>query len=558
MQDDPKDANADSGNVTAHPNQGNQTNLAGASIIPSDPAGNQPQPTIPVPPSPTSSQANPDPEAPLPNLPESVLALLAPSDPGPVPPATSMNFTPGQVGGPTSDAHRSIGTSSMASAPIAAQKRTKSFLFGIIVLAIITIAAAFFFVAYWPNTPGQVYKSSIANSGIALDKLVEYSKQQEHSNYTTSSFAGSLHSKAPAGSYDISINGAFDRYANANMHVNADVMGDKLAANILTIKSNGSSSPDVYFQITGIKSLLDSLGLNNYDYLDGKWIMIDHTLINTYISSTTNTSQHKSNSSPTYAEFEDAISKVQLVNKQYLFSTNSGTAVLTNQKFIAKEASGGRLLDHYKVGYNRAHLSAYLSAVTHALNSSQLNTWYKSVSNNKNLSDELKIPSLQHDLKSAPDNYTFDLWADTKTKVITKISFTDPSNKSAVFSIGQNYTGGSTYPFVFGYTGKNSSGNPEAASLNFSIDTKTNKANVSFTSNATSSSGITNISGNLSETPSDTPVNVRPPQSVESFTNLLLSLGFSSATSININTPDSPQPILKPLAITEGTIRLLK
>src|SRR6202035_3096437 len=165
------------------------------------------------------------------------------------------------------------------------------------------------------------------------------------------------------------------------------LMGEKVNANVISIKSPGNTAPDVYVQVSGIKSMLDSLGLNSLDKIDGQWIAIDHTLVETYLNSLAGQKSSSTGSAPTYAAVEDAISKVQAVNKQYLFSTNASTAVFSNPQFIAKETNGGRALDHYKVSYSKTHLNAYLTAVGQALNSSQLNTWYKNMSAGKNLSD---------------------------------------------------------------------------------------------------------------------------------------------------------------------------
>jgi hypothetical protein len=482
--------------------------------------------------SPVASDVPPTPAA-SPKSPMSdELARLLASDPGPVPPATSMNFTPGQVGPPSFGGGSVMGgpTGTMASAPASAPKN-KWVLPGALIAALIVIlAGAYFFALYLPNTPSHVYSSSISNSGLALDKLVQYSQKQEHASYSTTAFTGTVQEKSPSDSFDATLNGSVDKNANANMQFNADLMGEKVSANILSIKAAGNTAPDVYVQVNGIKSMLDSLGLNSLDKVDGQWISIDHTLVETYLNNLATKGSSSTGTAPTYAEVEDAIAKVQTVNKQYLFSTNASTAVFSNAKFDGKQASGGRTLDHYTVGYNKAHLNAYLTAVGQALNSSQLNSWYKNL-DGKNLSDGINIASWQQKVNSAPSNYTFDMWADTKTKLIAKISFTDPSNKSSVFSVEQNYTGGDTYPFVFGFTGKDSSGEPEAASVGISVNTDTNKMTFSLTDNVTAPNGMTNVTANISATPSNTPVNVTAPKNAESIDNLLLQLGLGNSSS---------------------------
>ncbi len=510
------------------------------------------------------NQANPD-FSPVPTQPvasppvapvQAPLQPLTVLDPGPIPPATSLHIPQGQAGGPTvgGPVFGGVGGPSGPTfggkpAPSGKPKKKMLLFSGSAAAVVILGALVYIFAIYLPNTPSNVFSSSLKNSGTALDALITYSKQQEHTSYASTSFTGVVHAKSASASYDVSLSGAYDKNANANMQLNSDIMGEKLDANLVSLKSAGNTSPDIYVQLTGIKSTLDGLGLNKYDYLDGQWIEIDHTLVDTYMSAYqqalgSNPSAAKSGGAPTYAQVEDAVSKVQYVNKQYLFTTDPKKAVLSNQKFIATEKSGSLTLNHYKVGYNKDNLSAYVSAVGLALDQSQLNNWYKGVSGNKNLSEGLKFTQLQSDVKKANSNYTFDLWADKKTKLVSKISFADPSDKSTVYSIGQNYTGGTTFPLVLGVTGKGSSGNPEAANINITLDTRTNKANMTFTSNISSSDGsMTNVSGNASFTPSNSTVQVSAPKSAKSITDILLSLGLSDMANGNINgtTPNADQ-----------------
>lgn len=517
----------------------------------------QPAPVSTAPSQPASGfgQAPVVPEATPPIAPpQNSLPPLVPSDRGPIPPATNTYFPGPQTGGPTvggpvfGGASGPVGPAFGGASAPGGKPKKKALLFGGIATAVVVLGAlTYVFAFYLPNTPSNVYSSSLKNSGMALDALITYSKQQEHATYTSESFTGAVHAKSASASYDVSLSGALDKNANGKMQINTDMMGVKFAANLLSMKAAGNTSPDIYVQMTGIKPTLDSLGLNKYDYLDGQWIVIDHTLVDTYVSAmNSNPSQAKSASAPTYAQVNDAVSKVQFVNKEYLFSSDPQKAVLTNQKFVGTEKSGSRTLNHYKVGYNKDHLSAYVSAVGLALDQSQLNSWYKGISGNKNLSESLKFSDLQNNVKKANGNYTFDLWADKQTKLVSKVSFTNPSDKSTVYTIGQNYTGGTTFPLTLGVTGKDSSGNAEAGNVNFTLDTKTNKANMTFTGNISSTDGMTNISGNASFAPSNAAVQVTAPKSAKSITDILLSLGLTDTGSGSVTTSPAASQALPP------------
>lgn len=162
----------------------------------------------------------------------------------------------------------------------------------------------------------------------------------------------------------------------------------------------------------------------------------------------------------------------------------------------------------------------------------------------------MNISSLQNRLKSANSNYTFDLWANTKTKLVAKITFADPSNKSTLYSVGQNYTGGTSYPLTFGFTGKNSNGDPEAANLQLNLDTSSNKVSLSYTDNTTGSDGISTTTATLSTTPSNTPVKVTVPTGAKSLTDILISLGLSSLA--DGSTQSTSNSTVNPFAITQS------
>jgi hypothetical protein len=218
-----------------------------------------------------------------------------------------------------------------------------------------------------------------------------------------------------------------------------------------------------------------------------------------------------------------------MVNKQYLFTQDPAKAVLANEKFLGKDSSGGRNLDHYIVGYNKAHLEAYVAALGGALDTSSLNAWSKQVYG-KNLSQEIDITSLETTVRNAKSDYTFDLWADTATKLVSKLVFTDPATKY-VMTLSQGYTGGSQFPLGLRLAGKSSTGEVEDTQVNLTMDTKTNNVAVSLAGSTQSSAGTTTVSGNLTATPGKTAVKVSAPAGAKSVVDILNSLGLGSLLS---------------------------
>lgn len=450
-------------------------------------------------------------------------------------------FTPSAAPGPSANPYGQPVVSSPVTAPApfaSAPKRKrgrKLLVAAIVVVVIIGLAAGYVFGMYLPNTPDNVYKSSLANTGKGIDTLLASAKQGNAAADESATFDGTLQVKSSGGSVDAKLNGAYDQHANATMQLSADAMGTKFTANIRSIHADGSTSPDLYFQVNGIKSLLDAQGMNDLDSLDGQWIAIDHTVIDTekaalqqLIPSQQGTS---TGTSPTYDQAHDATLKVQAVNKQYLFTTDSSKAVLTEEKFIGRETSGSRTLNHYLVGYNKDHLQAYVTALGQALDSSKLNDWARK-DYNKSLSVVLDFSSLEDDIKNAKGDYTFDLWADTSTKLVSKLAFRDPSDSSTTFTVSQDYTGGTVFPLKLSLSGKDDSGNPQNANIGMTLDTAANKVTMTFGYAGTSSdTGDVTLSGTFDVTANSKPVSVTAPAGAKPITDVLNSLGLGGLLS---------------------------
>lgn len=406
---------------------------------------------------------------------------------------------------------------------------------GAAVAAAVLVGGGLVFGLYLPNTPENVYSAGLENTGKAVDRLIQYSKDQQKVDYKSADVDGTFKLKSPQGSFDFDLNGSGDEDGNLTATMNLDLMGNKGNANIRSVHIKGDTSPDVYFQFNGIKKYLDSNGMDSLDNLDGQWTSVDHTLIDTYSSQIKDMSPGGVDPSdaPTAAQLQDAEVKVQTVNKQYLYTTNNSKAVLANEKYLGQTTENGRAVNHYRVGYNKDHLTAYVKAVATALDSSTLNDWSKTANKGKSLSEAADFTQLESEISGYKADYTFELWVDTGTKLVSKVAFTDtdPADKNGVFTIGQNYTGGDEYPFTFTVNDKDSSGNPEQFTMNMNVNTKTNKVSFSMDGNMKDDSGTTTLSLTLNVVPSKQSITVTAPAGAKSVNELLNELGLGGLTT---------------------------
>ncbi len=413
--------------------------------------------------------------------------------------------------------------------------RTPAGIAALAIMAALVIGGGFVFGFYLPNTPSGVFSGSLSNTASAIDTLVAYTKQQDAAHYKGVDYDGTMHLKSSSGSADATLTGSSDESGNASLSVAADVMGEKATVNVRTIQVAGNTSPDVYLQIAGLKPLFNQQGLDGFDSLDGQWISIDHTFLDTYAAQlrsdgSSSSSQSDAVKAPTYVQLNDAAEKMQMVNRQYLFTTNGSRAVLQMKKFIGTEHAGGRTLNHYIVGWDKQHLTAYVDALKTALDSSKLNDWAKAVSG-KNLSVMLDLDSTKADAQNAKSDYTFDLWADTGTRLVSKVSFADPSDSNSVFSIAQDYHGGSSYPISVMVTSKDANGNSQNGSFGLTVDTATHKYTGTFAMNSTDTSGTTTLDATVHATPGNKPAEVAVPAGAKSLTDVLSSLGLGGLVS---------------------------
>lgn len=407
----------------------------------------------------------------------------------------------------------------------------------VVVVLVLLLAGGYVFGFYLPNQPQNVFNSSLKNSGAALDKLTSYAQDQSKAKYASASLDGTLKYSSADVSFDADMKGAFDKDSNGTLQVNADVAGEKFTGNFRSIKASGNTSPDVYFQVTGIKPLLDSAGVSEFDDLDGQWVAVDHTLIDTYASSLSQEVDGTSTNAtdtPTADQVNDAVQAIENVNRQYIFTSDKDKAVLQYQSFKGKETMDGRSVNHYVAGYSKDHLQSYVSALKTALDGSKLNDWSKQA-NKKSLSEVLDVSDLQDSIKNAKSDYTFDVWADTKQKVIHAVQFTDPNNKSDVFKLTQNYTGGDNYPFSFYVTSKDS-GDTTTATLTATVNTSSNKVTVGAdVSDKSSVSGTSSFKMNLTVVPSKESVKVTAPSGSKPVAEILNELGLGGLDSSNLS-----------------------
>ncbi len=381
------------------------------------------------------------------------------------------------------------------------------------------LAAGYVFGLYLPNKPEAVFSKSLSQSGMALDKLIDYTKEQEKNPAKSAVMDGKVNVKASEVSFDMTMEGKSSGN-DADVTMDANFMGQKLTADLRMLKAEGSDNPDIFFKVNGAKDMLEGFGedASQIAPYENKWIAVDHTLLDTYTSQAVGGASLTT--SPTSDQINDALAKVQAVNREYIFTDNASKAVVEYKSFEGKSTIDGREVNQYKATYNKEHLTAYVKALSTALDESKLNDWFKEQSEGKSFSESMQLEELEKSIKDAKDNYIFDMYVDVKTKLVHSLVFTDPDNQKDTFTIYQKYTGGSSYPFGL-KVNTDGSGQKSMFDISLSVDTKSDVVKVGLDGEMSGAK----LTGSFTITPSNEEVKVEKPAGAIPVTTFMNQLG---------------------------------
>ena len=388
--------------------------------------------------------------------------------------------------------------------------------------AVLLLAGGYVFGLYLPNRPESLFSTSLERSGQAVDKLVDYVKNADTAE--SDIYSGTFAVQSSGVSLDATISGEGNK-DNAKFTLDANVSGQKFTVDTVAIDAAQSDTPDLYVKVNGVKSLLESAGGAQLGALDGQWIGIDHTLIDTYLNQQeealgTNSSL---STSPTDEQLKDAVTKLQTVNKQYLFGGDKDKAVVTYKKYVGEETKNGRAVKHYTAGYDKANLKAYVEATAKALDESKLNDWAKQQADGKKLSEMLNIEELKSSIDKAKADDTFDMYVDVKTKLVQSVTFAMNDSKTSL-TIAQNYTGGDVYPLELAVESKDSASEGKAV-LGMSVNTKSKELTMNLDFDMTG----TTAKMDLKITPSDKKISVSAPTGAKPISDVLKQFGLDQS-----------------------------
>lgn len=395
---------------------------------------------------PSPSPVSPTPSATMPTAAPQVHSFDVPADQNE--PTPSGGLPPASSSGPMS--YSQINSSK--------PKNTKKILLGVGAgtTLLVILLSGYIFGYHIPNQPANVWKTSLNRSGKALDKIVNSASEKETiAAYEKSDMNATIDVVAEGntakGAMDVKFG---DSKANANFDISLKTEGEtekKLNTKLLFELPESSSYPNTYFKIDGVKSLgLDELNESVGEF-DNKWIAIEAEYLKSLGAPTTSTEKIKNEqiNSDDVAEIARAVTATAT---KYVFTAEPDKAIFVQKSFVGKEKVDDINAYHYKVAINNENSKKFCEALTEKLYSTK---GYRKLNGGSDAEIE---KSKTRDVKSCresgndfKDTDVYDLWVDSKYKLIHKIRFTNKDNPEMYTEIGQTYKGGDEVKMFVNY-----------------------------------------------------------------------------------------------------------
>ncbi len=437
---------------------------------------------------------------------------------------TDMPPTPPAVTSPPDASEPVVGAADPMTAAPKGKMARKPLLMALIAVVVLGGGAAAYYFGYYMS-PSVILSQSLTNTGKGYDKLVNYLETQSQANYKGAVGSGSYSFKSGGTSTDGSLSFKSDG-TNSDTSFDVGLVGTRINAEIRTIKSAGAT-PDIYLKASGITGLGALTGSAEADTainkLDGKWIVVDHTLIDSLQSQLSQTQAKSASQMPAEADVLDEVQAFGGVNKQYVFTTNKSKSVTVVVQKYGTETVDGHKAYHYKMGFDKANVKRYITAQRDALKASKLGAWLKK--NNYDTQVDSSYADLEKSADTIKSSDTFDLWSDVSSRLVYKVRVSDKSNPATNYvDLGLNYKGGTSYPFFISGQSKDGS-TTSSGSIVVTLDSKDNSValKISIKGGGTDASTFT---ANLTFKPSSAPVAVSAPTGAEPLMQVLDDLGL--------------------------------
>lgn len=386
------------------------------------------------------------------------------------------------------------------------------------------------------NNPDYIWKKALDNTSKGFASFATSVTENEKKG---GSATGAFKVEQP-----IAADGNFSaNWFNKNVESKSSVgvSGVRATTDIRAIEFEGSDYPDIYVNIAGLESVESLVETSNpslasaINRLNGNWLSIDHTLLEQLEQSTTGTgSAVQDPVTLTTDDYRDISNKTSEIISEYLFSSDTETAVITVLDQAVKEDFDGVETFKYNVSINKDNLKKFIEAYKNGIQETRFDEFVVSMDGSGRSFEE--IVAVDELLQSVDqldlDSTKNEMWVDIDQKIIRNLRIT-PTDQDRVeggyIEFALPYDGGDVLPFTMRFVSgvtRDTNG-----TLNVELVAGYNLAdqsvNFSFSVVGSTDQEKMKATGTMRVTPSDEEVNPVKPDSAQNIIEFLNSLGVS-------------------------------
>lgn len=363
------------------------------------------------------------------------------------------------------------------------------------IAAVAVLAGAFFGFKQYTSSPNYVWNKSLNNTAAGYEALSDKLSSFDAETYKAADTSGkmSLEVEGLKGSGELKI-ASGEKNAEGSFDLSVDFEAD--GGNSISLKAGvdfkavdkGAEYPDMYVKARGLdklESLATSIGASPadikaiVDQYNEKWFVLEGSYIEEQVKgleSMLSSSASAASSAPTPEDLTQFLQKLSGANKEYLFTSNKDKAVLEQKEYVGKETKNGQETYHYKAGINKANLKSYGKGLEKAFVESNLGKWAAEQSS-QSASELFDYEAYAKAVDDIKDDVTFDVWINSKDKLVQTIRFYTDDDKKSYGEISLPYKGGDEVPFQVNIHDATTNTSDTDVVLKFTLNTKTNKAN---------------------------------------------------------------------------------
>jgi hypothetical protein len=439
------------------------------------------------------------------------------------------------VGTPIAGAVMPMSYSDQSNITTSKKSKSKYKMIAVTAVALLVLSGGALFGLYLPNTPANVWATGLTRTGKALDTLAVTASDKKTLDLIANtemkaSISGQTGSTKVDGTFDIKFNKSD---VDGALTAKLSGMGENdfdLGLNYFVESLENKRFPNVYFKYSGLNKLAGNALSPEISVYEGKWIAIESDYLSSVIPEELATNEKNKTETPTAADIAALANALTEVNNKYIFTTNAETAVLKQKSFVGKEKLGDVNTYHYIVGIDKQHAIDYCVAIVDAASKTEMVKKLSGSADNKEATESAKKSCRNDVFKDLNESDSFDMWIDSKLKIIHKIRVTDEKDKNSYVDIGQNYKGGDEVSlFIKAYDNKAKS----EANFTVSSNLKTNNSSGEFVFKSSNPGSEGNLTIKLSATPFTGEIKKPDIKDAVQIKEFLKSFGLD---------PEAPQP----------------